>query len=64
MPQTAIEYNLYGNIVYVIKHEDGKTFAMQTFVSLGQRRGDVVVVEKGLQPGVTPFCSVLVTPSF
>lgn len=49
VPQTAIAYNFYGDIVYVIKN--GK--AVQTFVEVGERRGNKVEVIKGLKPGET-----------
>lgn len=47
VPQTAITYNLYGDMIYVVK--DGK--AVQTFVTVGQRRGDEVAISKGLTSG-------------
>lgn len=47
VPQTAITYNLYGDAIYVVK--DGK--AIQTFVTVGQRRGDDIAVTKGLTVG-------------
>lgn len=47
VPQTAITYNLYGDIAYLVK--DGK--AVQTFVTVGQRRGNEVQVLKGVKQG-------------
>jgi len=44
LPQTAISYNPYGDIAFIIK--DNK--ANQTFVTVGERRGDQIAVLKGL----------------
>lgn len=51
VPQTAVEYNLYGNTVYVVQHEGARTFVKRTLVMLGARHGNIIIVEKGLQPG-------------
>jgi len=56
LPQTAITYNPYGDTVYVVHHgtgHDGKPalIANQTFVTLGDTRGDQVAVTKGVAPG-------------
>jgi membrane fusion protein (multidrug efflux system) len=56
LPQTAITYNPYGDLVYVVdKKADpaGKPqlFARQTFVTTGARRGDQVAVLKGVNEG-------------
>jgi membrane fusion protein (multidrug efflux system) len=56
LPQTAITYNPYGDTVYVVSHgtgHDGKPalIANQTFVTLGDTRGDQVAVLKGVAPG-------------
>lgn len=58
LPQTAITYNPYGNIVYVVdekKGGDGKAqlTVHQTFVTLGATRGDQVAIVKGLDEGQT-----------
>ncbi|MBS0289596.1 MAG: efflux RND transporter periplasmic adaptor subunit [Proteobacteria bacterium] len=47
LPQTAISYNPYGEIAYIVK--EGK--AQQTFVTTGDKRGDQVTVLKGLKEG-------------
>ncbi|MBX9705177.1 MAG: efflux RND transporter periplasmic adaptor subunit [Gammaproteobacteria bacterium] len=47
VPQTAVTYNLYGDLVYVIK--DGQ--AIETFVTVGERQGDDIAIEKGLKAG-------------
>jgi membrane fusion protein (multidrug efflux system) len=56
LPQTAITYNPYGDIVYVVdKKADpaGKPqlFVRQTFVITGAQRGDQVAVLKGVNEG-------------
>ncbi|GAB1715593.1 MAG: secretion protein HlyD [Nitrobacter sp.] len=56
VPETAVEYTLYGDSVYLIKEkkeEDGKTSltAERTFVRTGDRINGRAVIEKGLKPG-------------
>lgn len=54
LPQTAITYNPYGNTVFILKSKDkdAKAFtATQTFVTLGDTRGDQVSVLKGVSEG-------------
>lgn len=57
LPQTAIAYNSYGNIVYLIdeKGKDDKgqprLAARQTFVTTGATRGDQVAVLSGVKDG-------------
>jgi membrane fusion protein (multidrug efflux system) len=59
VPQSAISFNPYGDIVYVItqqgKDKDGKPMqiANQKFVITGQTRGDQITVLKGLKGGET-----------
>jgi membrane fusion protein (multidrug efflux system) len=57
LPQTAISYNPYGNIVYLVS-QDGETadkkpklVAKQKFIVTGDTRGDQIAVLEGLQPG-------------
>jgi len=57
LPQTAITFNPYGNIVYLVK-EKGKDkkgepllIAEQKFVTTGDTRGDQIAVLSGLNPG-------------
>lgn len=47
VPQTAITYNLYGDLIYVVKN--GR--AIETFVTVGQRRGNDIEIVKGLKAG-------------
>jgi len=57
LPQTAIAYNSYGNIVYLVddKGKDDKgqpqLAARQTFVTTGATRGDQVAVLTGVKDG-------------
>ena len=50
IPETAITYSTHGDSVFVLRTaEQGKGFvAQQLFVSVGDRRQGLVVVEKGL----------------
>ncbi|HEX4044894.1 MAG TPA: efflux RND transporter periplasmic adaptor subunit [Gammaproteobacteria bacterium] len=63
LPQAAISYNSYGDIVYIVRplpenqqpaKKEGQPLAMaahQTFVVTGETRGDQVSVLKGIKPG-------------
>lgn len=60
LPKTAIYYNSYGDIAYVVKEEEekgGETggekkyIAQQVFVKTGDTRGDQVAVLTGVEPG-------------
>ncbi len=56
VPQTAITYSLYGNSIYVVTKRKGKKgkvelIATQKFVTIGDRRGTVIAVKKGIQAG-------------
>jgi membrane fusion protein (multidrug efflux system) len=56
LPLTAIAYNSYGDTVYVVGHgKDAKgkdeLVAQETFVTVGDTRGDQVAVLKGLKAG-------------
>jgi membrane fusion protein (multidrug efflux system) len=59
LPQTAVSYNPYGNIVYVIdsKGKDAKgkpeLVAKQVLVTAGDKRGDQVAILKGIKKGDT-----------
>jgi membrane fusion protein (multidrug efflux system) len=59
LPQTAISYNSYGDLVYVVEEKgkgaDGKPqlSVRQTFVAVGPTRGDQVAITKGLKEGTT-----------
>jgi membrane fusion protein (multidrug efflux system) len=52
VPQSAIRFNPYGNIVFVLADDDnGDLRVSQRFVQTGARRGDLVEVVQGLEPG-------------
>lgn len=57
LPKTAIYYNAYGDIAYVVEHagkgsdEQLQEVAHQVFVKAGQARGDQVAVLDGIKPG-------------
>ena len=56
LPQTAITYNPYGDTVYVLTKGDDHNgqsalIAKQTFVQVGDTRGDQVSILKGVSPG-------------
>jgi membrane fusion protein, multidrug efflux system len=59
LPQAAISYNPYGDLVYVVeekgKDQNGKPqfVVQQTFIAVGATRGDQVSVTKGLKEGAT-----------
>jgi membrane fusion protein, multidrug efflux system len=59
LPQTAITYNSYGDLVYLVE-DKGKNakgqpqlFAQQTFVTVGDTRGDQIAVLSGVKVGDT-----------
>lgn len=57
LPQTAISYNPYGEIAYIIKEGDKDKkgnptlIAHQTFVTVGESRGDQIAVLSGIKEG-------------
>jgi len=56
VPETAVDYTLYGDSVYLItekKEDDGKTSltVVRTFVQAGNRIGGRAEILKGLKPG-------------
>ncbi len=57
LPQSAVSFNPYGELVYLIKEngkdEKGKPIliAHQVFVETGETRGDQIAVVKGIQEG-------------
>ncbi len=58
VPKTAIAFNPYGEIAYLVQEKtdkDGKKnlFAQQTFVDVGASRGDQISVLRGLKDGET-----------
>jgi membrane fusion protein, multidrug efflux system len=58
VPQTAITFNPYGNMVFLVQESTGKDgrkllTAKQTVVTTGQTRGDQIAVTGGLKEGDT-----------
>ena len=57
LPQTAISFNPYGEIAYIVqqkgKDKKGKPVlsVLQTFVTTGDKRGDQIVVLEGVKEG-------------
>lgn len=57
LPQTAVTYNPYGNIVYLVEQQGAddkgkpKLVAKQVFVTTGDTRGDQVAILKGVKEG-------------
>ncbi|MFB9269740.1 efflux RND transporter periplasmic adaptor subunit [Bradyrhizobium erythrophlei] len=57
LPKTAIYYNAYGDIAYLVENAGGdksgqeQKVARQVFVKTGQTRGDQVAVLDGIKPG-------------
>ncbi|MCI4678706.1 efflux RND transporter periplasmic adaptor subunit [Rhodoblastus acidophilus] len=51
LPETAIAYNSYGDIVYLVERRGDELIAHQTFVKTGPTRGDQVAVIQGVKPG-------------
>ncbi|MDQ2077768.1 efflux RND transporter periplasmic adaptor subunit [Marinimicrobium sp. ABcell2] len=52
VPQTAIQFNPYGNSVFIIREDDDGTLrSHQRFVMTGERRGDLITVVDGLEVG-------------
>jgi membrane fusion protein (multidrug efflux system) len=57
LPQTAVTFNSYGDIIYLVKEtldknkKDKVLTVTQTFVTTGETRGDQVAILKGLKEG-------------
>ncbi len=65
LPQAAIVYNPYGDIVFVVQPPEGKSdqgqplppTVEQTLITTGDTRGDQVAIVKGLEAGTTVVTS-------
>lgn len=64
VPQTAVSFNPYGDIVYLVvdsskKDDKGEPIliAQQVFVQVGETRGDQIAIIKGLKAGDTVVTS-------
>lgn len=51
VPPTAVTYNIYGDLIYVIEKKDDQLVVQQRFVSIGDRRADFTVIKKGVKAG-------------
>jgi membrane fusion protein, multidrug efflux system len=57
LPQTAIVYNTFGNVVYLVQHKDGddsdkpQVTVQQSVVITGDTRGDQIAVLSGIKEG-------------
>lgn len=57
VPQTAVSFNPYGNSVYVIqgegdgRNENSELTVERRLIRTGERRGDLVAITEGLEPG-------------
>lgn len=51
IPRTAVQFNPFGNVVYVVTEEDGTKRVRQRLIRTGQTRGDLIEVTEGLEPG-------------
>ena len=51
IPRTAIQFNPFGNIVFILVEEDDELVVQQRLVRTGQSRGDMVEILKGLELG-------------
>jgi len=64
LPQTAVTFNSYGDLVYLIKESKEKDkdnkpvlIAEQVFVTVGDTRGDQIAIIKGVKAGDTVVTS-------
>jgi membrane fusion protein (multidrug efflux system) len=62
IPQTAVAFNPFGNVVYLVvpaaraeaaEAEGDDLIARQRFITTGRTRGDMIEVTRGLEPGET-----------
>lgn len=51
LPQTAVTFNSYGDIIYIVKQTKSSATVTQTFVLTGETRGDQIMILKGLKEG-------------
>jgi membrane fusion protein (multidrug efflux system) len=52
IPQTAVRFNPYGNSVFVLyEDEDAQLRVRERFIITGERRGNLIRVLEGLEPG-------------
>ncbi|HCG7381185.1 TPA: multidrug efflux RND transporter periplasmic adaptor subunit VmeC [Vibrio parahaemolyticus] len=51
LPQTAINFTLYGDNVYIVTEEDGEKRVKQHVVKVGERTKDIAHILEGVKPG-------------
>ncbi len=51
IPQTAVQFNPYGNAVFVVTEQEGTKTVTQRFITTGEARGDLIAVTAGLTAG-------------
>ena len=52
LPQTAVRFNPFGNSVFLLyEDEGGQLRVRERFVQTGERRGDLIRITGGLEPG-------------
>lgn len=51
VPQTAMQFNTYGNSVFILREVDNQLKAFQRFVQTGESRGDMIRILSGLEAG-------------
>lgn len=51
IPRTAVQFNPFGNVVYLLEEKDGELIANQQLIRTGQVQGDLIEVTDGIQAG-------------
>lgn len=51
LPQTAVTFNPYGNVIFIVKAKGEGKEAVTAFVTVAMRRGDQVAIESGVAEG-------------
>lgn len=51
LPQSAVSFNPYGSLVYLVKQKGKTKTVVQAFVTTGERRGDQVAILAGIKEG-------------
>lgn len=51
IPRTAVQFNPFGNVVYLLEEKEGELIANQQLIRTGQIQGDLIEVIAGIQVG-------------
>lgn len=51
IPRTAVQFNPFGNVVYLLEEKEGDLIANQQLIRTGQVQGDLIEVTEGIQAG-------------